>query len=72
MIEEQLRHEPTRNTRNKKMLVGLTPPWQMEGPVWELRIGKFRVFYEVNETALRVIIRAVREKPPHKTTEEIL
>lgn len=40
-IDEQLTHEPTQTTRNKKMLVGLTPPWETERPVWELRIGKY-------------------------------
>jgi mRNA-degrading endonuclease RelE of RelBE toxin-antitoxin system len=27
-IDEQLRHNPTEETRNKKILVGLKPPWQ--------------------------------------------
>jgi mRNA-degrading endonuclease RelE of RelBE toxin-antitoxin system len=71
-IEGQLTHEPTRQTRNKKILVGLVPPWQHMEPVWELRIGEYRVFYDVGEAASVVIIRAVRHKPPHKTTEEIL
>ena len=71
-IEEQLTHEPTRETRNKKMLVGLAPPWEHVQPVWELRVGENRVFYDVDEDASVVIVRAVRYKPPHKTTEEIL
>jgi hypothetical protein len=32
-IEAQLRHEPTRQTRNKKILVGLIPPWEHVEPV---------------------------------------
>jgi mRNA-degrading endonuclease RelE of RelBE toxin-antitoxin system len=71
-IEDQLSHTPAEETRNKKMLRGLKPPWQYEEPVWELRIGTYRVFYDVNQTDQRVFIRAVREKPPHKTTEDIL
>ena len=59
-------------TRNKKVLAGLKPPWEHEEPVWELRVGKYRVFYDVNEVDQRVMIRAVRAKPPHRTTEEIL
>src|SRR5438552_2017084 len=70
-IEEQLQHSPTQATRNKKMLIGLKPPWEHEEPVWELRIGKYRVFYDVNEEGQRVSVRAVREKPPHQTTEEV-
>ena len=71
-IEPQLRYEPARQTRNKKICLGLAAPWQHEEPVWELRIGTHRVFYDVDEVAKTVTIRAVRYKPPHKTTEEIL
>lgn len=48
-IEAQLRHEPTRRTRNRKVLVGLVPPWEHVEPVWQLRFGEYRVFYDVNE-----------------------
>lgn len=41
-------------------------------PVWELRVGEYRVFYDVNEGTSVVMIRAIRHKPPHKTTEEAL
>jgi mRNA-degrading endonuclease RelE of RelBE toxin-antitoxin system len=71
-IDEQLISNPTEETRNKKILVGLKPPWEHEEPVRELRVGKFRVFYDVEEERQRVIICAIREKPPHQTTEEIL
>jgi mRNA-degrading endonuclease RelE of RelBE toxin-antitoxin system len=71
-IEEQLLHNPTQTTRNKKILVGLKPPWDHEEPVWELRIGNYRVFYDVNEDERRVIVRAARQKPPHQTTEDVL
>ncbi len=71
-IEEQLTHQPTQETRNKKILIGLTPPWEYVEPIWELRIGEYRVFYDVDEEAQHVAVRAIRHKPPHKTTEEIL
>jgi mRNA-degrading endonuclease RelE of RelBE toxin-antitoxin system len=71
-IDKQLTYEPTRETRNRKMLPGLTPPWEQIEPVWELRIGEYRVFYDVDEVNGTVTIRAVRHKPAHKTTEEIL
>jgi hypothetical protein len=54
------------------ILVGLVPPWEHIEPVWELRVGEYRVFYDVNEETAVVMIRAIRHKPPHKTTEEIL
>jgi mRNA-degrading endonuclease RelE of RelBE toxin-antitoxin system len=71
-IDKQLLHEPTRQTKNRKILVGLIPPWEHVPPVWELRIGEYRIFYDVDEETSTVTIRAVRHKPPHQTTEEIL
>ncbi|HTU90267.1 MAG TPA: type II toxin-antitoxin system RelE/ParE family toxin [Gemmataceae bacterium] len=71
-IDEQLTHNPTEETRNKKILVGLKPPWEHEEPVRELRVSKYRIFYDVDEEGQRVIVRAIREKPLHQTTEEIL
>jgi mRNA-degrading endonuclease RelE of RelBE toxin-antitoxin system len=71
-IDAQLTHQPTSETRNKKKLVGLSPPWKHLEPVWELRFGEFRVFYDVDEEESGVVVRAVRRKLPHKTTEEIL
>lgn len=71
-IDEQLVHNPSQETRNKKMVVGLKPPWEHEEPVWELRVGKQRVFDDVDEPKKVVVIRAIREKPPHQTSEEIV
>ena len=71
-IEVQLRYEPTRRTRDRKILSGLVPPWEHIEPVWELRIGEYRVFYDVDPAESTVFIRAIRHKPPHKTTEDIL
>lgn len=71
-IEVQLTHEATRQTRNRKIVVGLVPPWDQVNPVWELRLGEYRVFYDVDEMESTVTIRAIRHKPPHKRTEEIL
>jgi mRNA-degrading endonuclease RelE of RelBE toxin-antitoxin system len=71
-IERQLTHEPNRESRNRKVLRGLAPPWEHVPPVWELRINEYRVFCDVDEVAGQVVVRAVRRKPPHKTTQEIL
>jgi len=38
-IEEMLTHEPTVETRNRKQLVNLIPPFEAIPPVWELRIA---------------------------------
>ncbi len=71
-VEQQLTYEPARRSRNRKVLVGLVPPWEYAEPEWELRIGEYRVFYDVDEGQSLVVVRAVRRKPRHKTTEEIL
>ena len=71
-IIKQLKHEPNVQARNRKTIVGLVPPWQYVEPIWELRIGEYRVFYDIDEYTSTVIIRAIRQKPQHKTTEEIL
>jgi len=70
-IEDHLRRQPTVPTRRRKCLVGLTPEFEHVLPVWELRVGEFRVFYDVNEQAALVHVRAVRRKEPTTQTKDI-
>jgi addiction module RelE/StbE family toxin len=55
-IREQLAHEPSIETRNRKSL--------RDNPIstWELRIGKYRVFYEVDEAPQSVRVVSVGHK----------
>jgi len=71
-INDQLRHQPTVATKNRKVIAGAEPSFECETPIWELRVGDFRVFYDVDEQAQVVHVRAVREKPPHAETEDVL
>ncbi len=71
-IETQLLDAPTTPSRNRKLLVNLIPPWTAEPPIWELRVGDYRVFYDVSEAEAVVYVRAIRRKPPGRTTEEII
>lgn len=71
-FEVQLTYEPTVETRHRNQLIGLISPWDQETPVWELQVGDFRVFYEVDVESSRVLVRAIRRKLPHQTTEDIL
>jgi len=71
-IDEQLTFEPEAQTRNKQPLEDLAPPWEFIPPLRELRVGSYRVFYDVDEGERVVAVRAVREKPPEKRTEDIL
>jgi mRNA-degrading endonuclease RelE of RelBE toxin-antitoxin system len=66
-----LTKKPTTPTRRKKLLEGLVPPWDALRPVWQLRVGDFRVFYDVDEERQEVIVRAIRRKGS-KTTKEAL
>ena len=52
-IESQLQHEPDVGTRNRKKL--------RPNPVaeWELRIGRFRVFYNIEDEIRIVSIEAI-------------
>jgi len=70
-IDKQLVHEPTVETRNRKLLIGFRPEFEHENPVWELRVGEYRVYYDVSEESMTILVRAVRKKPPHTTTEQI-
>jgi mRNA-degrading endonuclease RelE of RelBE toxin-antitoxin system len=71
-IEGEPTGSPTEATRNKKPLPRLVPPWEYLPPVWQLRVGDHRAFYDVDDVAQLVTVRAVRCKPPHATTEDIL
>ncbi len=71
-IEEQLLYQPTLATRNLKLLAGVQPSFACEPPIWELRVGSYRVFYDVDEAAQIVYVRAICEKLPPVRTEEIL
>ncbi len=70
-MEEHLSHEPTRVTRHRKCLVALSPGFEHVPPVWQLRVGNFRVFYDVDEAGNMVHVRAVRRKDPEQRTEDI-
>jgi mRNA-degrading endonuclease RelE of RelBE toxin-antitoxin system len=71
-IEEQLTNEPNTASRRRKCLVGLKPLFEHILPVWELRIGELRVFYDVDESRGKfVYIRAVRRKKPRQQTKDI-
>ena len=59
-IEEQLLHEPSTETRNRKKL---RPNRVAE---WELRIGEYRVFYDVDAEADTVEVKMVGHKERDK------
>jgi mRNA-degrading endonuclease RelE of RelBE toxin-antitoxin system len=70
-IEKELSWHPTIATRHRKMLRELRPAWEHVPPLWQLRIGEHRVFYDVDEVAHVVYVRRVIRKGT-KTTGEIV
>ena len=71
-IRQQLTYEPTVITRNRKLLESLIPNFESVPPIWELRVGEYRIFYDVDKAEKIVYIRAIRRKTPEKTTEDIV
>ena len=59
-IEEQLTHQPNIETRHRKQL----RPNQVAA--WELRIGKYRVFYDVDTDRNAVGVKMVDSKEGNK------
>lgn len=70
-IGQQLAEHPDVESARRKLLVGLVPPFEHVPPIWQLRVGEFRVFYDVDGETPEVVIRAVRRKGRQRT-EEIL
>jgi len=54
--EAQLTHEPLTLTRNRKPL----RPNDLSR--WEVRVRQYRIFYDVDEPTIRVIVKAVGVK----------
>jgi mRNA-degrading endonuclease RelE of RelBE toxin-antitoxin system len=69
-VNNQLKNRPTTPSRRRKLLTAIAPPWDSVNPVWQLRVGDFRVFYDVDEEVREVVVRAVRRKGT-RTTREI-
>jgi mRNA-degrading endonuclease RelE of RelBE toxin-antitoxin system len=70
-IERNLSAAPLVSSRSRKELTGLVPPWDQVRPVWQLRVGDYRVFYDADPASAVVIVQAIRHKA-RKTTGEIL
>jgi mRNA-degrading endonuclease RelE of RelBE toxin-antitoxin system len=71
-VDADLLHEPAAGSRKRKRLGELETGFEYEPPLWELKVGEYRVFYNVNEGTRTVRIWSVRFKPPGKTTAEVV
>jgi mRNA-degrading endonuclease RelE of RelBE toxin-antitoxin system len=59
-------------TKNRKTVEGVSPGFHHVPPLWELRVGEYRVFYDVDAATETVYVRAIRLKTPDQTTEDII
>ena len=66
---QDLRRAPFQAARNRKQLLDVEAE---RAPLWELRIGEYRVFYDVDEEQQHVVIVLSVRKKGRKTTKEIL
>jgi len=71
-IDRPLPYQPTLPTRHRKPIQVTEASFAFDPPLWELRIGNIRVFYDVEQSRQIIYIRAIRAKPPHATTEDAL
>jgi len=70
-IEEQLSLCPRGPSPTVKIIVGLDKAWEGDEPFWQLRVGDFRVFYDVDDAHRTVALRAVGLKG-RRTTQELI
>jgi prevent-host-death family protein len=47
-VQKKLSQQPTRLTKQIKQLRKLVPPFEAVPPIWQLRVGDYRVFYDVD------------------------
>jgi mRNA-degrading endonuclease RelE of RelBE toxin-antitoxin system len=71
-MRQQLTNEPATPSRHRKLLGTVEASFDYRPPLWELRVGEFRVFYDVDAAEMMVNIRAVRHKPAGMSTAEVL
>ena len=71
-VDRQLEDQPTEVSKNRKRLDSAVPDFEHVAPIWELRIGEFRVFYDVDQSVQIVFVRAVRRKRQDQTTEDVI
>ncbi len=70
-IDKHLRRRPDSARPPRKQLRGIRPAWEYVPPIWQLRVGEYRIFYDVDRRRRLVAIRAIRLKG-RSTMEEIL
>jgi mRNA-degrading endonuclease RelE of RelBE toxin-antitoxin system len=68
-IDSLAEHDEPAEHPGVKKVRGIKPPWGGKEPIFQLRVGDFRVFFDV--AADELLVNAVRRKG-RKTTKEAL
>ena len=61
-MRTKLTQTPSAACEGRKILESLVPEWEHVEPLWQLRVGDYRVFYDVDEAERRVYVRRVLRK----------
>ena len=61
-IERQPRHQPADETRNRKSFGELTTSFEYRPPIWELRVGDYRVIYRIDEKQQLVAVSKIAHR----------
>src|SRR6516165_12406119 len=70
-IHDQLDDDADIPARNRKILHDVVPDFPFKPPLWELRVGEYRIFYDIDRDGAIVNVRAVRRKEKGKRTEDL-
>jgi mRNA-degrading endonuclease RelE of RelBE toxin-antitoxin system len=71
-MNAELKHHPTSHQPPRKLLApDLDSGIVTSAPVWQLRVGDYRIFYDVDEVRRVVMAQRVARKG-RKTTREVL
>jgi mRNA-degrading endonuclease RelE of RelBE toxin-antitoxin system len=70
-IHDQLDDDADVPARNRKILRDVVPDFPFKPPLWELRVGEYRIFYDIDRDGAIVNVRAVRRKEKRKRTEDL-
>jgi mRNA-degrading endonuclease RelE of RelBE toxin-antitoxin system len=71
-MRAQLKDEQLTETPRRKILDQVKTGLEHVAPLWELRVGDYRVFYDADSSEFKVYVRAIRRKGRDQTTEEII
>jgi mRNA-degrading endonuclease RelE of RelBE toxin-antitoxin system len=69
-VDAQLAWEPMKPSRSRKLLRPRGASAGEGAPIWQLRVGAYRVFYDVDPERRQIVVMSVRRKG-RRTTEEI-